>query len=340
MNRPEDKLVQERLGALRLAEALGNVAEACRRYGISRTQFYEYKHRFQAGGLAALGDLPPVHKSHPQTTPPDVLKKILDLSLKNPLWGCVRLSDRLKRMGIPVSSPTIQKILLANDLGFGYQRLLRLEEKALGERIELTREQIRAIEQINPCFKERHMESSRPGELLSQDTLYVGFLQGIGKVYLQAVVDTYGSYAFAGLHTGKLPEHAAAVIDNRVLPQYEEWGVTVSAILTDDGKEYCGMDRHPFKLCLARNGVEHRTVKFEDPHPHGFIERFSRTIIEEFLQPYLRVKVYGSIKALQDDLDIWLKHYNEERPHRGYRNMGKSPMDTVLLYLLQVREED
>ena len=42
----EKKLARGRLSVLELAEALGNVSEACRRRGISRTQFYEYKRRF------------------------------------------------------------------------------------------------------------------------------------------------------------------------------------------------------------------------------------------------------------------------------------------------------
>ena len=218
MTTAEKKVVRQRLSALQLAESLGNVTEACRRRGMSRTQFYEYKRRFQTHGLEGLKDLPPIHKSHPQTTPPKVVEQILEMSLKHPMWGCVRLSDQLKLKGVSVSSPTIQKILIQNELGSKYQRLLRLEEKALDEKIPLTPEQVKAIEKANPCFKERHVESSSPGELLSQDTFQVGIFKGVGKVYLQAVVDTYGSYAFGYLHTGKLPEHAAAILHNEVLP--------------------------------------------------------------------------------------------------------------------------
>ena len=67
--KPEEKLARGRLSVLELAEALGNVSEACRRRGISRTQFYEYKRRFQTHGMEGLKDLPPVHKSHPMSTP-------------------------------------------------------------------------------------------------------------------------------------------------------------------------------------------------------------------------------------------------------------------------------
>ena len=102
-----------------------------------------------------------------------------------------------------------------------------------------------AIEKANPCFRERHVESAAPGELLCQDTFYVGTFKGVGKVYLQAVVDTYGSFAFGYLHTGKIPEHAVVILHNEVLPQYEDWGLEVGAILTDNGREYWGTDTHP-----------------------------------------------------------------------------------------------
>ena len=333
------KIAKQRLSALQLAEALGNVSEACRRRGISRSQFYEYKRRFQMHGLEGLKDLPPIHKSHPQTTPPEVVEKILKLSLANPMWGCVRLSDQLKLMGISVSSPTIQKILIKHEMGSRYQRLLKLEEQALDHKIELTPEQVRAIEKANPCFRERHVESSRPGELLCQDTFYVGYLKGVGKVYLQAVVDTYGSYAFGYLHTGKLPEQAAVVLHNDVLPQYKAWNIQISAILTDNGREYCGKPHHAYELYLALNNIEHRTTKVGSPKTNGFVERFNRTVLDEFFRPAFRRTFYESIQQLQKDLDKWLYHYNHERPHQGYRNRGKRPIQTVQEYLQSVKKD-
>ncbi len=329
MSPAEKKIVKQRLSILELAQTLGNVAEACRRRGMTRTQFYEYKRRFQTHGLEGLKDLPPIHTSHPQTTPPEVVEKILALSLQNPMWGCVRLSDQLKLQDVNVSSPTIQTILIKNNMGSRYERLLKLEEQALDQKVELTPEQVRAIEKYNPCFKERHVESAAPGELLSQDTFLVGTLKGVGKVYLQAVVDTYGSYAFGYLHTGKVPEHAVAVLYNDVLPTYEEWHLPVKAVLTDNGREYCGTDVHPFELFLALNDIEHRTTKVKHPQTNGFVERFNRTVLDEFFRPAFRQKLYTDVKSLQKDLNQWLKHYNDERAHQGYRNRGKRPVDTV-----------
>ncbi|WP_126428610.1 IS481 family transposase [Brevibacillus marinus] len=335
----EDKVAYQRLSVLELAEALGNVSKACRERGMSRTQFYEYKRRFQTHGFEGLKDLPPIHKSHPQTTPPEVVDKLLEMSLNNPTWGCARLSDMLKLQGTYVSPPTIQNILNKHGMGSRYERLLKLEEKVLQTPVELTAEQAILIEKANPCFRERHVESSRPGELLAQDTFFVGTLKGVGKVYLQAIVDTYGSYAFGFLHTGKLPECAVAILHNDVLPFYRKHGLTVSAVLTDNGREFCGRDTHPYELYLALNDIEHRKTRVRRPQTNGFVERFNRTVLDEFFRIKFREKFYDGLDELQRDLDAWLVNYNMERPHRGYRNMGKRPIETITNYLSEMEAE-
>jgi hypothetical protein len=143
---PALKLAHKRLLVLQLAEALGNVSEACRRGDMDRSSFYEYKRRFQTHGIEGLKDMPPIHKTHPQTTPPEVVQQVLDLSLANPKRGCVWLSDMLKLRGVNVSSPTIQDILAKHGMGKRYERLLKLEERAAQEALELTPEQVALIE--------------------------------------------------------------------------------------------------------------------------------------------------------------------------------------------------
>ena len=334
---PATKVAHKRLSVLQLAEALGNVSEACRRGGLDRTSFYEWRRRFQTYGLEGLKDLPPIHKTHPQTTPPEVVERLLALALERPSRGCNWISDMLKLEGTYVSAPTVQSILNKHGLGSRYERLLRLEERAAETAIALTAEQIEQIERANPCFRERHVESSRPGELLSQDTFHVGTFKGVGKVYLQVVVDTYGSYGFAFVHTSKRPECAVAVLHNDVLPFYAAEGLSVGAVLTDNGREYCGTEVHPYELYLSLCAIEHRRTRVGRPQTNGFVERFNRTILDEFLRTALRTTIYTSTDALQADLDVWLHDYNHERPHRGYRNMGRRPIDTIRAW--QARSE-
>jgi transposase InsO family protein len=65
------------------------------------------------------------------------------------------------------------------------------------------------------------------------------------------------------------------------------------------------------------------------PRSNGFTERFIRTVKEKFISLAFRKKIYVLIEDLQEQLDQWLQHYNHKRPHRGYRNFGRRPIDTV-----------
>jgi len=328
----EKKIAQKRLTLLQVAEKLRNVSEACRRGSVSRSQFYEYKRAFQERGFDGLVDRPPIPKNFPNETPPDIREKVVRFSIEHPGLGQVQVSDRLRLEGVSVSPSTVRNIWLKEGLENKYKRILRLEEEKNGTDIEFTAEQIRLLEKANPCFRERRVESAYPGYLLSQDTFMVGTLKGIGRVYLQNVVDTYGSYAFGKLYTSKLPETAADVLYDRVLPFYEAHGLTVEHVLTDNGREYCGRPMiHPYQIFLELHDIEHRRTKVATPRTNGFVERFNRTVLDEFVREAFRDKFYASVEELQVDFDKWLDYYNNERPHRGYRNMGRRPIETIEL---------
>jgi transposase InsO family protein len=324
MNAP-DKIARERLSVLELAEALQNVSAACRHRGMTRTQFYEYKRRCELQGLAGLIDLPPIHKTHPQTTSLAVIERLLALSLPHPAWGCVRLSAHLKLEGISVSSPTIPSILIKHAMGTRFQRLLKLEEQLATEPSELCAEQMSPLENANPCLRERHVESSRPGALRAQDTFFVGTFKGVGKIYLPTVVDPYGSYAFGLLHTRKVPQAAVAVRHNDVLPFYRARTIPVDKVLTDNGREFCGTDSHPFELYLALNDLTHQRTTVRHPHTNGFVERFHRTAKEECFEVALRETCYEAVRPLQADWDRWLTHYNTERPTWATATRASAP---------------
>ena len=276
-------------------------------------------------------DRHPVPRTFPNETPAEVKEKVLKMSIEHPAWGQVRVSDHLPLEGIQVSPSTVGNIWLKEGLENKYKRiLLRLEEERAGTKIALTEEQTRLLEKANPCFRERHVESAYPGYLLSQDTFMVGTIKGVGRIYLQAVVDTYGSYAFGKLYTSKLAEMAADVLYDRMLPFYEAQGLKVEHILTDNGREYSGRSMiHPYQIFPELNDIEHRRTKVERPRTNGFVERFNRTVLDEFFREIFRKKFYSSVEELQTDLDKWLTYYNNERPHRGHRNMGRRPAETI-----------
>ena len=140
-------------------------------------------------GWRRLKDMPLIPKPQPNETTRETENAILECRLAHPFWGCVKLSDFLKLQGISVSSPAVQNFLIRNGRASVYDRWLKVEERHLATGVELTAEQVAKIEKYNPCFKERLVESPRPGELLCQDTMFVGKLKGVGG----SLSDTWGS---------------------------------------------------------------------------------------------------------------------------------------------------
>src|SRR6185437_5266525 len=175
------------------------------------------------------------------------------------------------------------------------------------------------------------IETAHPGYLGAQDTYYVGTIKSIGRIYQQPFIDTYTKVAFAKLYDRKNALVAADMLNDRVLPFFEEQDVWLLRILTDRGTEYCGQrEHHEYQLYLAVENVDHSRTKTKRPQTNGICERFHKTIQDEFYSVAFRKKLYSSLEQLQADLDSWLQEYNEHRPHSGKYCFGKTPMQTFL----------
>jgi transposase InsO family protein len=175
------------------------------------------------------------------------------------------------------------------------------------------------------------IETAHPGYLGSQDTFYVGTLKGVGRIYQQTFVDTYSKWAAAKLYTTKTPITSAELLNDRVLPFFEEQAMGLLRVLTDRGTEFCGKpEHHDYELFLAINDVEHTKTKARHPQTNGICERFHKTVLQEFYQVAFRTKLYRSIEELQQDLDAWIDKYNTERTHEGKMCCGRTPFATML----------
>jgi transposase InsO family protein len=164
----------------------------------------------------------------------------------------------------------------------------------------------------------------------AQDTFYVGTLKGVGRIYQQTFIDTYAKVGFAKLYTTKTPITAADLLNDRVLPFYEEHQLPLLRILTDRGTEYCGKaETHDYQLYLAINDIDHTRTKARSPQTNGICERFHKTVLQEFYQVTFRKKIYRDIETLQADLDKWLYKYNYERTHQGKMCCSRTPMETL-----------
>jgi len=181
--------------------------------------------------------------------------------------------------------------------------------------------------------KEAHgeIETEHPGYLGSQDTYYVGNLKGVGRIYEQTFIDTYSKLAFVKLYDRKNALTAADMLNDRVLPFFEEQGVPLLRILTDRGSEYCGnRESHEYALYLDLENIEHTRTKTRSPQTNGICERFHQTIQNEFYASAFRRKLYHSLDELQADVDVWMEGYNAERTHTGKYCYGKTPLQTFI----------
>ena len=321
------KVARRKLSMLQLAEELGNVSKACKLMGYSRQQFYEIRRNFQTYGADGLLDrLPGARGPHPNRVPKEVEKAILDHSLDHPTHGCLRVAQQLALQGVDVSSGGVRGVWGRHDLLTKHQRLLRLEKTVAKRKLKLTDEQIRLLERFSPEFRERHIQTTHTGQLVAVDTFFVGTLKGVGRVYLQSVLDCYSRYAWARLYTTKLPVTAVQTLNNHVLPFFEEHAARIETILSDNGREFCGRaDRHPYELFLQLEEIEHRKTKVGRPQSNGFIERFHRTLLDEHFRIEGRRVWYETVEEMQEALDRYLVHYNTERAHQGRLMNGRTP---------------
>jgi transposase InsO family protein len=311
----EQKIIRAKVGLLELARQLGNVSQACKMMGYSRDSFYRFKELYDAGGELALQELTrrkPILKNR---TPPAVEAIIVTLALDQPAFGQIRIANELRKLGHSISPAGVRGVWLRHEDG-----------------LILTESQLAALEKAK-AEKEAHgeFESECPGYCGAQDTFYVGNMKGVGRIYQQTFIDTYAKLAFAKLYDRKTPITAADLLNDRVVPFYDAKEVRLCRVLTDRGTEYCGNpEHHEYELYLALEDVDHSRTKTKSPQTNGIVERFHKTVLDEFYRVVFRKKIYQSIAELQADLDAWVQSYNEDRAHQGRWCFGKTPSQTFL----------
>ena len=282
----EFSIIKHKVGLLNLAQELNNVSQACRIMGLSRDTFYRYKAAVDEGGLEALINKNRRQPNLANRVEPQIENAVVAYALEEPAHGQFRASNELRKRGFSISPSGVRSVWLRHGLACFKKRLLALEKKMAAENLILTERQLQALERKKRDDEASgEIETAHPGYLGSQDTFYVGTIKGVGRIYQQTFIDTWSKVGFAKLYTTKTPITAADLLNDRVLPFFEEHQLPLLRILTDRGTEYCGKaEIHDYQLYLSINDIDHTRTKARSPQTNGICERFHKTMFNEFYQ--------------------------------------------------------
>jgi transposase InsO family protein len=325
-------IINRKLNIVELGTTLGNISEACRKLGISRQHYYDIKTAIEEDGLEGLLEKSRRPPRIGNRVAPEIEQKVLDYSLEFPTQGQTRAANELKKQGTIVSAGGVRSIWLRHNLQTKGLRLKRLEKWAAETSNILIESQVQALEQAKQ-EQEAHgeVESPHPGFLVAQDTCYVGYIKGVGKIYQQTGIDTHSNVGFAKVYPDRTALTAADFLNDKVLPFFDEQGIAVLRILSDNGAEYCGKrDEHAYQLFLQLNEIEHTRIKVRHPQTNGAVERLNQTIQEEFYKVAFRKKLYSSLEEIQADLDEFMTWYNNARTNQGRYCQGRTPTQTFI----------
>ena len=318
---PEDVLYRQRLRTFALAEELGSVRAACRVMGIHHSTFYRWKAQAERYGLELLRPRERRRPRMPNATNPLVEQRVVAFALGHPGFGPQRIAAELARPkwgGIRLSHNGVWRILKRHGLNTRRKRLGLVAGYAAPPEPE-----------PREPAPERHLEASRPGELVQFDCFHVGRLSGSrGIVWQYTAIDVASAYTWAELHVTPHGPQAkwTSELARRVAADLAARGWELETVMTDNGSEFRS---HLFRETVASLGARQRFIHAGRPQTNGCVERVQGTILEECWKPSFARHLIPKQNGLRRDLARYLRYYNTDRAHTGRWTRGRTPESVI-----------
>jgi transposase InsO family protein len=299
-------------GRRRLCELIEegwSVASAAESFRISRQTAHKWWRRYQEAGNAGLIDRSSRPRRCPAKTSAKVERRVVELRRRHQV-SAARLSQRA---GVPAS--TLHQIWARH----GVSRLSDLERRS-GRVI-------------------RRIETTRPGELVHVDvkkqakippggghkirgraaTSSAAFRRTrLGYAYIHSAVDAHSRLAYSEVHADERGVTAVGFW-RRARAFFDSYGITVERVMTDNGRCYVS---RLFGAELVAGAIVHTRTKAYCPRTNGKVERYNRTLLNEWAY----ARPYRSEAARTRALDKWLHMYNHHRYHTA---IGGPPVSRV-----------
>lgn len=287
--------------AIRLLKEEGfSLSLVAQELGIDANTLWHWKKRYEAQGENGLI---PYRGSGRSKLPVAVKERMAAVKKQNPSYGVRRIAHVLRRIFLlPGSHETVRRTLKA--------------ERLLGSKK-------RKFKRNQP--KPRFFESSAPNKMWQSDIMRFRIKSGVYG-WLIGFIDDYSRYITGlGIYLGQTAENVLEVY-RRAVGEYGK----PEELLTDNGRQYTSWrGKTAFEKELGRDRVHHFRSAPHHPQTLGKIERFWKTIHEEFL---VRAE-FTTIESAQERITYWVKYYNHQRPHQSLE--GLCPADRYF----SIREE-
>jgi transposase InsO family protein len=313
----EDIVYDRRVRLIEHAAKIGNVAEACRVFGVSRNTYYEWLAKAEKYGLSALLPKQRREPHQPNAMSSEEVAVILAEAVTRPALGPRSLLRHLRARGVDRSASGVAKVLRRHLLGTARQRVAALASLTAAGTGQVTDAAIEGP--FGFC-----MYASTAGQVVSLDTFYVGRLKGVGAVWQLTAVDVATRTAVCQLIVGDKTAAVAAAFLDHLKKALRKHGIRLEGVLTDNGPEFVGK---AFQTRAADLGLVHHRIPPRSPNHNSVCERFHGTVLHEFYRPHFHRGRVDDIALLDRSLQAWLVDYNHHRPNHGDYMAGRTPLE-------------
>jgi transposase InsO family protein len=317
----DDALYRFRLRVFALAQELRSVRAACRAMGIHPSTYYRWRHQVDRFGPQILRPRERRRPKMANQTSPFIEQRVVAFSLGHPGFGPRRISAELRRDkwgGIVISPNGVHRVLSRHGLSTRAKRLGLVAGYAAPPEPER-----------RPAPPVRHLDVSRPGEMVQMDCFFIGRLSGAkGAVWQYTAIDVGSAHCWAELHlTPRNPSARwTSELARRVAQDLAARGWSLEKVMTDNASEFRSGD---FEHAVARLGARHLFIRAGRPQTNGVVERVQETILEECWKPAFARYLIPKYTGLRLDLERYLHYYNTDRAHTGRWTKGRTPEEVL-----------